>query len=282
MTTAAGIDWPSWLRHWDGQQAGYVPDREARFTAMLDVLDQLLPASFVAIDLACGPGSISQRLLARFPAAQAVAVDMDPVMLALGQGVLGTVDGRLRWVDADLASPGWTRAVGLSRVDAVLSSTALHWLPTEDLQRLYRDLAQLLPPGGLFLNADHLPYGPTTPTLAQVSEHALDELWSDESFATRGVETAEQWWEALAQQPGLVTLQAERARRFDSKTRPERATLDDHVTALRTAGFSETGTIWQTLSDRVLLAVRYGPALHLAGAPTTRGSRTPDGARSPS
>ena len=64
-----------------------------------------------------------------------------------------------------------------------MSSTALHWLPAEALSRLYRDLAQLLPPGGVFLNADHLPYGPTTPTLAQVSEHTLDELWSDESFA---------------------------------------------------------------------------------------------------
>ena len=256
MTTGGGIDWPGWLRRWDAQQAGYVPDREARFTAMLDILDQLLLASFVAVDLGCGPGSISQRLLARFPAAHAIAVDTDPVMLALGQGALGTVDGRLRWVDANLASPGWTHAVGTSRVDAVMSSTALHWLPAEALSRLYRDLAQLLPPGGVFLNADHLPYGPTTPTLAQVSEHTLDELWSDESFATRGLETAEQWWEALAQQPGLATLQAERARRFDSKTRPQRATVDDHVTALRTAGFRETGTVWQALSDQVLLAVR--------------------------
>ena len=114
MTTGAGIDWPAWLRRWDAQQAGYVADREARFTAILDILDQLLPASFIAIDLGCGPGSISQRLLARFPAAHAIAVDTDPVMLALGQGALGTVDGRLRWVDADLARPvGRTRSAHL-------------------------------------------------------------------------------------------------------------------------------------------------------------------------
>lgn len=79
---------------------------------MFDVLAALLPTSFVALDLACGPGSISQRLLARFPGARAVAVDVDPVKLALGHGTLGTLDGRLRWVDADLASPGWTDALG--------------------------------------------------------------------------------------------------------------------------------------------------------------------------
>jgi hypothetical protein len=61
------IDWLGWLQRWDAQQEGYVPEREARFTAMFDALAALLPASFVALDLACGPGSISQRLLAPLP-----------------------------------------------------------------------------------------------------------------------------------------------------------------------------------------------------------------------
>jgi trans-aconitate methyltransferase len=71
------IDWLGWLRRWDAQQ-GYVPDREARFAAMFDALAELLPASFVALDLACGPESISQRLLGRFPDARAIAADIDP------------------------------------------------------------------------------------------------------------------------------------------------------------------------------------------------------------
>jgi trans-aconitate methyltransferase len=87
---AMTVDWWDWLRRWDAQQEGYVPEREARFTAMFDALAELLPASFVALDLACGPGSISQRLLARFPDAQAIAVDIDPVMLAIGRRALGT------------------------------------------------------------------------------------------------------------------------------------------------------------------------------------------------
>jgi hypothetical protein len=37
---------------------------------MFDALAALLPPSFVALDLACGPGSISQRLLGRFPDAR--------------------------------------------------------------------------------------------------------------------------------------------------------------------------------------------------------------------
>ena len=43
------VDWHSWLRRWDVQQTGYLPDREARFTAMFDVLEALLPDEFIAL-----------------------------------------------------------------------------------------------------------------------------------------------------------------------------------------------------------------------------------------
>ncbi len=46
------VDWRDWLRRWDRQQEGYIPEREARFTAMFDAVEQLLPESFVALDLA--------------------------------------------------------------------------------------------------------------------------------------------------------------------------------------------------------------------------------------
>ena len=68
------IDWLDRLQRWDAQQEGYVPGREARFTATFDALAALLPTSFAALDLACGPGSICQRLLTRFPGARAIAV----------------------------------------------------------------------------------------------------------------------------------------------------------------------------------------------------------------
>ena len=113
------IDWGMWLRRWDAQQAAYLPDREERFTAMLDVLDVLLPEEFVALDLASGPGAISQRLLGRFPRARCVAVDFDPVLLTMGQAVLGDQGGRLRWVTADLSDPAWGEALGEATFDAV-------------------------------------------------------------------------------------------------------------------------------------------------------------------
>lgn len=196
-------------------------------------------------------------MLARFPDAQAIAVDIDPVMLAIGRGALGTVDGRLRWIEADLASRDWVDALGETQVDAVLSSTALHWLDPEPLARLYHDLARLLRLGGLFLNGDNMAFGPALPTFARLSQRVLDEQWTDAAFAARGIETAEQWWDALALEPAFGPLLTERTARFAGKQRQESPPgFDVHVAAFRDAGFREVGTIWQVLSNRVLLAVR--------------------------
>lgn len=249
------IDWASWLRRWDAQQEGYVPEREARFTAMLDAVAGLLPPSFVALDLACGPGSLSRRLLARFPAARVVAVDIDPVLVTIGRHVLGTADGRLRWVETDLASPNWVAALAEPHLDAVLTTTALHWLEPEPLARLYGDLARLLRPGGILLNGDHLAFRPGA--VDRLSQQALDAAWTDAAFARRGAETAEQWWTAMSEEPAAAPLLDERSRRFAAKRRQKTPPdFDFHVTALRSAGFAEVDTIWQQLSNRVLLAVR--------------------------
>jgi SAM-dependent methyltransferase len=251
------IDWAHWLQRWDAQQEGYVPDRETRFSVMLDVLDELMPDSFVALDLGCGPGSISQRLLARFPAARAIAVDIDPVMIAIGRGAVGTVDGRLRWIETDLASPDWPAALGEVQVDAVLSSTALHWLWPDSLAALYGDLGRMLRPGGVLLNGDHMAFDDTAPTFGRLSDRLVGDQWTDDSFAARGIETAEQWWDAVAAEPAFAPLLADRVARFAGMRRQESPPgFDAHVTALRDAGFAEVGTVWQVLSDRVLLAVR--------------------------
>ena len=106
------VDWQSWLTRWDVQQTGYLPDREERFGTMLDVLDHLMPDEWIALDLACGPGCISQRLLTRFPHAKCIAIDFDPVLLAVGQGALGDAQRRLRWIDADLMTADLTVMIG--------------------------------------------------------------------------------------------------------------------------------------------------------------------------
>ena len=252
------IGWAHWLARWDAQQTGYLPDREARFDAMLTVLEVLAPPDFVALDLCCGPGAISQRLLARFPRARSVAVDLDPILLALGQGALGTMEGRLRWVEADLCDPSWVEQLGESRFDAVLTTTALHWLPTPELVRVYHGLGKLVRPGGLFLNGDNMKFGPHLPSLERVARSVRERQWQDEAFAQLGVENWAQWWAALGQEPALADLLAERERRFAWRS-PDNlvnAGRDLQQSALIEAGFREVGIVWQRFDNCILMAVR--------------------------
>lgn len=246
------LNWKNWMHRYDQQQSTYLPDRERRFTAMLDVVETLLPEHFVALDLACGPGSLSQRLLSRFPQARCVAVDIDPILLLLGQQVLGDMQGRLRWVDADISEPSWSSQLGEEHVDAVVSTTALHWLPAGSLVELYRQLGALVRPGGVFLNGDAFGFAPHLPSFNAVCEsgHAH---WSAEAATT---ENWEMWWEAMRREPGMGPLFAERERRFSNKTRPPGTLVEVHQAALRNAGFHEVGVIWQHLDNRVVMAVR--------------------------
>jgi SAM-dependent methyltransferase len=253
---SAAVDWVDWLRRWDVQQTAYLPDREARFTAMLDVLEILLPGEFVALDLACGPGAISQRLLSRFPKARCVALDLDPVLLMMGQAVLGDKGGRLRWMEADLMTPEWVSKLGEAQLDAVLTTTALHWLAPEYLTRVYRELGELVRPGGVFLNGDNLKFGPHLPSFQKVAQR-MKEQTRLESFDREGKEDWEAWWKALQAEVTLKELFAERERRFAWKATGWHAPIFDlHVAALRDGGFREVGVIWQNGENRVLMAVR--------------------------
>ena len=258
LDAAAARDW---IDRWDRQQEVYMPDREERFTALVDAVEAGAGRPDpVVLDLGCGPGSLSVRLLARLPEATVVAVDADPVTLALGRAGYAGISG-LRFVDVDLREPGWVSRLGLEAsrpVDAVVSTTALHWLSSADLHELYVTLAGLLRPGGLLLDGDHLQEDETSsPVLARL-DRALEEGESRRRNAGRpagGAESWEQWWQAVAADPALAAATAERSQGLVDHSN-EGVKLAAHTSALRAAGFAEVGTLWQRGSSRVLCGVR--------------------------
>jgi SAM-dependent methyltransferase len=256
--TLGAID-PALLDRWDAQQAAYIAGREARFDAILDVLELAAGDAFTVVDLGCGPGSLSHRLLERFPYARAIGVDHDPLLLHIAAGVVGERHGeRLTLIEADLASPSWTEtledALGGKAPQAVVSSTALHWLPADQVVRLYGEIAALLAPGGVFLNADHFRFDDRDPALKRIAaEH--DEATQRAAFAA-GALTWEAWWAEACALPGAAPLAAERERRFADRPGPPPTAVDFQLAALAQAGFAETGTAWQLLDDYVVFGAR--------------------------
>ncbi|NHC15547.1 class I SAM-dependent methyltransferase [Motilibacter deserti] len=250
------------LRSWDEQQQGFLPRREQRFAVMADVVERLAGPRARVLDLGAGPGSTSDRLLRALPGATCVAVDADPVLLAIGTEAYTPEWGdRLRFVDADLRDPEWVQALPTHEFDAVVSTTALHWLDAGSLHAVYAAVHGLLRPGGVVLNGDGMPYSPDAPTAGRLAQQAYDAEHAA-AFVPGGAGDWEGWWEQALARPELADAgRARDARRAAAQARypvrPEGATSYAlHRAALLDAGFVEVDTVWQWYSDRVLLAVK--------------------------
>jgi SAM-dependent methyltransferase len=255
--TAIHTEWAEeWQRSWDHQQEGYMPDREARLTALLDIVEAVAGPAPVVLDLACGTASITRRLLARLPRARAVAVDVDAALLAIAGASVGT-DERVQVVRADVTAPGWAEALPVpdGGFDAVVSATALHWLTEPELRRLYGDLRLLVRPGGVVANADDMDPSDLPrlgAALEGLAEHQRDEVRSD------GRPDWAAWWDEVAADPALTEAVAERQRFFGGVAHPASFHPPSrwHVAALEAAGFSEAGVAWRQGPGAVVAAVR--------------------------
>ena len=258
----------AWIDRWDAQQQGFMPDREERFTALIDaVADGAGRPDPLVLDLGCGPGSLGVRLLDRIPGATVVGVDADPLLLALAQAAWADRAG-LRFTELDLRGAGWTGALGLDRpADAAVSTTALHWLPPEALVAMYGEVATVLRPGGLMLDGDHLTEDKAaSPTLARLGR-ALAEREARRHPPAAGAETWAGWWEAATADPALAGPAARRERLglgSEHHGSPS-GLLTVHVDALRKAGFAEVGTLWQRGDNRLLCAVLGGAGRGASG-----------------
>jgi SAM-dependent methyltransferase len=243
-----------WQQSWDAQQQGYMPDREDRFAYMIGLLGTL-GAPLRVLDLACGCGSLSKRVLDRYRSATVVGVDVDPVLLAIYRACFAGEE-RAACVAADLENPDWRTGDVLDKpasFDAIITATALHWLPDEAHERLYRDAAQLLRPGGMYCNADHVPLE-GCPALSSATAASLD---AERLTLSGSRDSWEAWWDLVAAEPKLSTLYEARRRRFPEGHAEEHTPSESwHITRLSAAGFAEAASVWRRGGDAIVAAVR--------------------------
>jgi SAM-dependent methyltransferase len=262
-----------WQESWDRQQQAFMPDREERFSAMLDAVAAVTGGRPPRVlDLAGGTGTIALRTLARFPRARVTVLDQDPVLLAIAEASLrerGTV------VDADLADPGWQAKLptdGVDRTtptgrgdkapqtaggfDAVLTATALHWLPAERVATLYAEIREVLRPGGIVVNADHMPEESLPLLSERLREHGRQQR--EARYAAGAATSWPDWWRIVAEDEFLAPRAAERERIYPVGHHSQEWTPPAiwHVDALRVAGFTEAGVLWRGGTDAAVAGVR--------------------------
>ena len=107
-----------------------MPDREQRFAAMLDAVEAVAGGRPPRVlDLAGGTGPSRCASCARCPDARMTLLDVDPVLLTLARALAGGPEPPRDCRPARIP-PGRALPTGY---DAVVTATALHWLPAARL-----------------------------------------------------------------------------------------------------------------------------------------------------
>lgn len=241
------FDWQRWVERWERMQEHYLYARAERFALIARMIGATQPQVRRILDLGCGPGSLSAFLLKAFPEADVIGLDFDPAILALAQASLAAFGQRAVIQRADLRTPNWSASIS-EPCDAVVSATALHWLSADKLTDVYRQVALVLRPGGIFLNADHV--GSDSPLIQEAFDRERS-AW----ILQQGDVNADDWkgfWEAYGKELGI---DMERMHQETEGTR-ERGVeqglpLAWHFHYMKANGIVATDCFWRHAGDAV-------------------------------
>ena len=150
MTTSKSVNlWTSTEHAHDYlRRADLISHRGEGESALLEFIP---PTVRRILDLGTGDGRLLHLVRREHPDTEAIALDFSPAMLEAARKRFAG-DSRVSVVahNMDLPLPE------LGRFDAVISSFAIHHLVHERKRALYREIYNLLEPGGVFCNLEHV------------------------------------------------------------------------------------------------------------------------------
>jgi cyclopropane fatty-acyl-phospholipid synthase-like methyltransferase len=225
-------DWTSeaYVDAWVTRQQAVDRARTERFQLMCDLLPVAADAAVTILDVGAGYGPVSKFLLDQFPNAVCIAQDGSAPMLQHAQQRMASYGTRFITVQSDLFDPHWLPAQ-YGPFDAVVSALCLHNL--RDFQRIraiYGDIGTHLTPGGIFLNLD----------LVNAPSAALLQRYGQVAEARRQRE-------ATSRDHPDAPVQGSHQHPAHTPGHAFPANLDEHLAALRMAGFAEVDCFWKDL-----------------------------------
>jgi len=201
------------------------------YDEMLDAIALCLtPQSRRILELGCGTGELTVKVLKQCSHAELVAVDYSPRMIDFVGAKLDAQGERDRVKTLQLDFGAWANdeadaEVG-SQFDAIISSLAIHHLTDEMKGKLFQKIARSLSLGGQFWNAD--PLLPEFPELTDIYQQSRQRWAQKQGFDL----------EAVRSKIGKSDTQG-------YSSQDQLATLDTHFQMLKEAGFSKTAAIWK-------------------------------------
>jgi tRNA (cmo5U34)-methyltransferase len=220
----------------------FVPERELQIETICDLIPALEGPGHI-MELCCGEGLLTRALLDHFPSATVHALDGSPKMLESTERRAGAQRPRLELQHFDLAARDWRSPA--FPVHAVVSSLAVHHLDGGRKQALFRDLAAIIAPGGVFVLADLV--APARPGGVAVAAKAWDQAVKQRALELDG---------------NLEAFDRFQAERWNFYRDPEPDPIDqpspllDQMRWLEAAGFHAVDLHWMKAGHAILSALK--------------------------
>ena len=136
-------------------QTGFDPTRKQEMLQVtLRLLTDLVPAGARLLELGCGSGLFTTMLTATGHFGSIHATDGAEAMLKIARPQSASVPTPVVFETLDFTRRDWASQYPPASFDTVTSSMALHH--AEDKQELFRQVYEVLAPGGAFVFADHM------------------------------------------------------------------------------------------------------------------------------
>ena len=192
------------------------------------------------LDIGCGGGALLEVALDAFPNLTGIALDGSPTMLDAARKNLARF-ASVGFAEADFNRLSWRDVLPAGKYAAILSGYAIHHSEDARKRELYAEIYDLLEPGGVFVNVEHVA------SASPLGETLFETAWVENTVRLRR-ERGEK-----ADFNGVHTEFASRPDKAANRLAP----VERQLNWLRDVGFSEVDCYWKYLEMAVLAG--YAP-----------------------
>ena len=223
---------------------GAVPLAEHQIELVLFLVKQARPHVRRFLDLGCGDGILGRALFGQTPDAQGVFLDFSETMITAARDKLKGTPYSAAFIVQDYGHPDWVQAVrDDSPFDVVVSGLSIHHQPNYRKKTLYHEIFDLLAPGGLFLNLEHV---------------ASDSPWGQKVFDQYFIESLYQYHRGMNANTTREQVAIQYAQRPDREANIL-APVEGQCQWLRDIGFQNVACFFKILELALFGGTRPGP-----------------------
>ena len=161
MTGRTDFTWkdPQAARRYIEEIAGSIPLEADQLDIMMRLIGYGRNKVRSFLDIGCGNGILSSVILDAYPRARGTLLDFSDTMLAAAQEQLADHRNQLTFIKSDYGDESLHEALtedSKTGLDVIVSRFSIHHQTDERKYQVYKEIYDLLVPGGIFINIEHV------------------------------------------------------------------------------------------------------------------------------